>query len=165
MGKLEDTIYENYRQAIAEGDFEQARMATELGKYLREYIDLKHFKDYNTLKVPASQIIGSYFNPFPYSYDPEKGVVKLDTSVITLTETENRLFYLFSKNETKGTDIKVVTKKEIANHLWGTDEYQKSALRLAIFRLRKKIEPDPNNPQILISLPPRGYIFLGNKTE
>lgn len=165
MGKLEDTIYENYRKALEQGDFDQAKKATELGRVIREYVDNNGFKDYSGMKMPASQILGKFFNPLPYTYSPERGTITLDSSVITLTDSENKLFYLFSQNETKGKDIKVITKQQICEHMWDGQPNKPSALRIAIYRLRKKIEPDPDNPQILINLPPKGYIFLGNKLE
>lgn len=163
MGKIEESIYENYRQAISNGDFLQAKKAAQLGQIFKTFANEYSFFDFNSYKVPTSQIIGRYFNPFPYTYDPASGTIELETSVITLTEAENKLFYLFSLNETKGKKIKIISKNAIYSHMWGEIKPKKGALRIAIHRLRKKIEPDPLHPQIIISLPPRGYIFLGNK--
>ena len=165
MGKIEEVIYENYKKAITGGDYDQARRAVELGKVLKNKIDLEQFIDYDSLKVPITQIIGKHFNPFPYKYHEIQGVIELTTVVITLTEQENKLFGLFSRNETKGKSIKVVTKQLIAQHMWGKEFVANSLIRINIWRLRKKIEPDITYPQLLISLPERGYIFLGNKVD
>lgn len=164
MGKIEDTIYENYRQAIADGDFEQAKKAAEFGQILQSFIESNNFRDYHTHKVPTSKLMGKFFSPFSYKYDPERGIVELDSSVISLTASENKLFYLFSMNESKGKDIKVVSALQICKYMWGGNVNQ-GALRIAIYRLRKKIEPDANNPQVILSFPSKGYVFLGNKVS
>jgi len=165
MGKIEDLIYENYKKAIAEGDFDQARRAVDLGKVLKTKVETENFIDYGSLKVPVSSVLGSHFNPLPYKYDPLQGLVELSSTSILLSEIENKLFLLFSQNETQGKLIKIVTKNQIARHLWGSEGYSSSAIRINILRLRKKIEPDLKNPQILLSVPSMGYVFLGNKID
>lgn len=165
MGKIEDIIYENYKKAISEGDFDQAKRAVELGKVLKTKVETEDFVDYGSLKVPVTSVLGTHFNPFPYKYDSLKGLVELSSSSIVLSEIENKLFGLFSQNETQGKFIKIVTKVQIARHLWGRETYSSSAIRINILRLRRKIEPDFKNPQVLLNIPYRGYIFLGNKIE
>ncbi len=165
MGKIEEVIYENYKKAIIDGDYDQAKRATELGKILKAKIEAENFVDYDTLKVPVTKIIGKYFNPFPYKYHQMQGVIELASGAVTLTEQENKLFSLFSQNETQGKSIRVVTKKHIASYMWGEEQVISSLVRINIYRLRNKIEPDPKQPQILISLPSRGYLFLGNKVD
>lgn len=162
MGKIEETIYENYKTAIINGNYDQARKAVELGKVLKDKIDNDSFIDYDSLKIPITKIIGKHFNPFPYKYDQIQGIIELASGAITLTETENRLFHLLSQNETKGKSIKIITRYQISRHLWGK-AVSASLVRLTIYRLRKKIEPDANNPQIILSLANKGYLFLGNK--
>lgn len=165
MGKIEEIIFENYKRAILEGNYEQARRAVELGKILKTKIEREQFIDYDSLKVPTTKIIGKYFNPFPYKYYPAQGIVELTSGIITLTKTENKLFYLFSQNETKGKNIKIVTKRQLSLHMWGKKTVSDNLIRINIFRLRKKVEPDYSQPQILSSLPHGGYIFLGNKVD
>lgn len=163
MGKIEDVIYENYKKSIEDGDLEQASKAVEFAGILKNKIESEGFVDYNSMKVPASRVLGGFFNPLPYKYDPENGVVELPTSAIVLTPSENKLFYLFSNNETRGKDVRIITNEDIAEHMWGQESHCNGAIRIAVYRLRKKLEPDPENPQTLVSLPARGYIFLGNK--
>jgi DNA-binding winged helix-turn-helix (wHTH) protein len=165
MGKIEETIYENYKKSIFEGNYDQAKKAAELGHILKAKIDTEDFQDFDTLKVPISRFIGKYFNPFPYRYDEEQGIIELSTGVITLTGSENKLFSLFSANETKGKDVKIVTKRQISLFVWGEQRVGSTLIRISIMRLRKKIEPDAKNPQILLSIPRKGYIFLGNKVD
>lgn len=164
MGKIEETIYENYKRAIVEGDYDQAKLAAELGQILKQKIELSKFVDYETLKVPITKFIGRYFNPFPYRYDVIRGIVELETGIITLTKLENKIFSLFSENETQGKDIRIITPAEIAQAVWSSNQ-KKSLIRINIMRLRQKLEPDPNNPQILLSVPRKGYIFLGHKVS
>lgn len=158
-------IFENYKKAIIDGNFDQAKRAAKLGKILKSKIETENFIDYESLKVPITQIIGKHFNPFPYKYHPIQATIELATGLIILTRQENKLFSLFSQNETRGKSIKIITKKAISQHMWGSDYAPPALVRINIFRLRAKIEPDPKNPQILISLPHKGYIFLGNKVE
>jgi DNA-binding winged helix-turn-helix (wHTH) protein len=165
MGKIEEVIYENYKKAITEGDYDQARRAVELGKILKEKTEVESFIDYDSLKIPITKVLGKHFNPFPYKYNQLQGTVELASGVITLTETENKLFCLLSQNETKGNDIKIITKSKIAFHIWGGQNVSSNLIRINVLRLRRKIEPDAENPQVLLSLASRGYIFLGNKTQ
>ena len=165
MGKIEEIIYENYKNSIEIGDFEQAKRAIELAQVLKSKVEVEGFLDYDSLKVPGSLILGAFFNPLPYRYNPVDGVVELSTTAITLTESENKLFKLFSQNESKGKNIVVITKSEISKHLWGEKVSSSSAIRIAIYRLRKKIELDTKRPRIIIKMHSKGYVFLGNKVE
>lgn len=165
MGKIEEVIYENYKRAIVEGNYDQARKAAEIGQILKSKIETENFLDFDSLKVPITHFIGKYFNPFPYKYDESQAIIELATGVITLTESENKLFSLFSQNETQGKNVKIVTKNQISQHVWGVEKVKSSLIRISIMRLRKKIEPDVKNPQILLSIPRKGYIFLGNKVD
>lgn len=165
MGKIEDIIFQNYKRALSDGNLDQARKALELATNLKDKVDNHAFIDYDSLKVPTSMVLGQFFNPLPYKYFREKGIVELSTSVIHLTTGENRLFSLFADNQSRGKQICIVTKRQIALHMWGKPQTSSSAIRIAIHRLRCKIEMDPKNPQVLISLSGSGYAFLGNEVQ
>lgn len=165
MGKIEEVIYENYKRAIVEGNYDQARKAAEIGQILKSKIETEDFMDFDTLKVPITHFIGKYFNPFPYKYDESQGIIELSSGVIPLTESEGKLFSLFSQNETQGKNVKIVSKYQISQFVWGIEKAKSSLIRISIMRLRRKIEPDINCPQILLSVPRKGYIFLGNKVD
>ena len=139
MGKIEEIIYENYKKSIEIGDFDQAKRAIELAQALKSKIEVEGFLDYDSLKIPGSLVLGTFFNPLPYRYNPLDGIIELSTTVITLTKSENKLFKLFSQNESKGKNIVILTKEDISKHLWGDTASTPSAIRLAILRLRKKI--------------------------
>ena len=53
--------------------------------------------------------------------------------------------------------------ENIKMYLWGNESISKNAVRIAIKRLRLKIEPDIKSPQMLISVYNKGYIFLGKR--
>jgi len=164
MGKIEETIFANYRHAMENGDFDQARRALELASTLKGKVEIEGFRDYEGLKTPTSLALGQFFNPFPYKYNYKDAIVELESTVIRLTSTENKLFSLFSQNETHGTNVKVVSKEQINYSLWG-GKATGSAVRIAILRLRSKIEMDPKNPQVIINHHSNGYIFLGDKVD
>ncbi len=165
MGLIEESIFVVYRKALEEGDVDQAQKAVELASFLKQKVELEGFRDHNiTTKVP-SPIAGSFFTPYPYRFYPEKGVVVIGNFAVTLTGKENKLFTLFSLNESSGKEIKIVTRFEIKNYLWGNMAISSNAIRIAIRRLREKLEITKDRPQILISVYGRGYIFLGKRVK
>ena len=72
---------------------------------------------------------------------------------VTLTPTEYSLLQHLAVNADK-----VLTHSMILQSVWGS-EYcsEKEYLRVFIGRLRKKIEPDPKNPEYLQTIPGVGY--------
>ena len=54
MGKIEEVIYENYKKAIIDGDYDQAKRATELGKILKAKIEAENFVElrHNSVNHP-----------------------------------------------------------------------------------------------------------------
>jgi len=72
---------------------------------------------------------------------------------IALTPTEFSLLQHLAVNSDK-----VLTHNMILQSVWG-NEYssEKEYLRVFIGRLRKKLEPDPKNPQFIMTIPGVGY--------
>ena len=96
--------------------------------------------DYTPILV-KQQTPAFYINPFTRTFQNEN-----DTAVY-LTAKEFDLFYfLFSH---KG---QVFTKEQLYENIWGYD-YTPDASNLTSFirKLRKKIEPDPDNPQYIVT--------------
>jgi two-component system KDP operon response regulator KdpE len=79
--------------------------------------------------------------------------VKLYDNDLKLTPTEYVLLRFLSRNSEK-----VLTHTQIINELWGPEiEPDPSYLRVYILQLRRKIERDPSNPEILLTEPGVGY--------
>ncbi len=74
---------------------------------------------------------------------------------VKLTPTEYNLFQELVLNANK-----VLTHSMLLRKVWGP-EYgeEKEYLRVFIGRLRKELEPDPENPRYIITIPSVGYQF------
>jgi two-component system response regulator VicR len=74
---------------------------------------------------------------------------------INLTRTEGSILHFLMKNAGR-----VATYSSLAEAVWGED-YPDSveSLRVYIRRLREKIEPDPDNPQIILTKMGVGYML------
>ncbi|MCL2386277.1 MAG: response regulator transcription factor [Defluviitaleaceae bacterium] len=90
--------------------------------------------------------------------DSLKHKVCLNGVALNLTAKEFDLLYFFAKN--KGN---VFTKKQIYRAVW-EDEYafDDNNIMVHIRRLRKKIEPDPENPIFILTVWGVGYKFGGD---
>ncbi len=93
-------------------------------------------------------------------YDQNTDEIKRGASIISdqLTSSELKLLkYLILNNE------RIVSKEEIINAVWSdkttTLGVTDQALDQLIFRLRKKIEKFPNNPEHIITIKGRGFKF------
>ena len=77
----------------------------------------------------------------------------------TLTNLEYRLLLMLY-----GHLNKICDKYEIVESVWGEeyiDEVYDASIEKLVSRLRRKIEPDPSNPQYLITVRGRGYKLAG----
>ncbi len=74
---------------------------------------------------------------------------------VSLSPTEYRLLQYLAVNAGR-----VIVQEELLGKVWGP-EYRESyeGLRVYIWRLRKKIEPDPGNPTYVISKSGVGYML------
>jgi hypothetical protein len=82
---------------------------------------------------------------------------KIDTSGLTAKESLLLEFMVAHEGE-------VVEKDELVRAVWPEDVIFERGIRddsLAqlVRRLRKKIEPDPGDPQLIHTIPGRGYLF------
>ncbi|MCE3226131.1 MAG: Fis family transcriptional regulator [Bacteroidetes bacterium] len=90
------------------------------------------------------------------SIDLSLRVVKKQDEVIKLTSTEYSLLMLFIKNEGK-----VLTHQYLLKEIWGPGYINQSQyLRVFIAQLRKKIETEPNRPQLIVTESGVGYRFI-----
>lgn len=90
--------------------------------------------------------------------DPSRHEVRLENTLIELTAKEFDLLYFLAKN--KG---RVFTKKQIYRAVW-EDEYafDDNNIMVHIRRLRKKIEPEPEKPNYILTVWGVGYKFGGD---
>jgi len=78
---------------------------------------------------------------------------------VKLTVTEYDLLALLVKNEGK-----VLTHQYMLRHVWGPSYLnQLQYLRVFVAQLRKKIETDPNEPELLLTEPGVGYRFVAKE--
>ena len=81
--------------------------------------------------------------------------VTMDNEPLKLTATEYSLLTLLAKN-----DGRVLTHQYILRTIWGPGYTQQSQyLRVFVGQLRKKIEPNPNNPKFIVTESGIGYRF------
>ena len=93
--------------------------------------------------------------------DLNSGMVLSSDSKQTLTAKEYALIEKLYEN--RGN---IVTGDMLCDAAWGEDLYgYENTLMVHIRRLREKIEPEPSNPQFLITVRGLGYKLIGVKDE
>ncbi len=134
-------------------------------QYAEDYI-LKPF-DYGELLARVERVLRRTAGPSPIS-DPlvvvDEGLA-LDFSlseahtpngVVKLSVTEAKLLFHLVRNA--GQTLPVAT---LVAKVWGyADDTGPEALRVAIYRLRRKLEPEPHHPQYLLTERDIGYRFV-----
>lgn len=86
-------------------------------------------------------------------------VIKKKNEIIKLTATEYTLLALFARNEGK-----VLTHQYLLREVWGPGYINQSQyLRVFIAQLRKKIENDPNRPEVIVTESGVGYRFVAKE--
>ncbi len=89
--------------------------------------------------------------------DTERAEVRRNDEIVDLTPTEQKLLFYLIQNCGR-----LLSFEQILENVWGfeyTDE--KGYVRLYIWRLRQKIEPDPSNPRYILTEHGMGYRFEG----
>ena len=99
---------------------------------------------------------GPLFANQELAIDAERLLVTRDGKRVDLTPTELRLLLFLAENVGR-----VLTHRQILDKVWG-DEYSDDAdyVKLFVYRLRHKIEPDPKHPQYILSERGIGYRFV-----
>ena len=92
------------------------------------------------------------------SIDLARHIVTRSSEEIKLTATEFKLVAYLAANADR-----VLTHQAILTHVWGSaDADHVEYLRVYIGQLRKKLEENPEEPQILLTEPGIGYRFISN---
>ena len=91
----------------------------------------------------------------PMTLDAMRHEVVRDGVKVRLTPTESRLLHLLISHTGQ-----VLTTDMIIERVWGYDEAGDSGLvKTHIRHIRQKVEPDPNSPQFIMTVPGVGYTF------
>lgn len=89
--------------------------------------------------------------------DLSRRLVKISETEIHLTPIEYDLLKILASNAGK-----VITHHQLIHSIWGTDKEEHSQyLRIYISQLRKKIEKDPSQPNLILTEPGIGYRLNG----
>lgn len=92
----------------------------------------------------------------PICIDSMHNEVTVYGKVARLTPTESKLLHLLAMNAND-----VCSSEQIVNYVWGYDESGDACLIKAHIRhLRQKVEPDPGNPQFILTVPGVGYTLI-----
>lgn len=86
-------------------------------------------------------------------------LVKLNGQEVKLTGTEYKLLSYLASNRGR-----VLTHQNILTNVWGAaDADHTEYLRVYMRQLRKKLEPDPERPQHIVTEPGIGYRFIADE--
>lgn len=101
------------------------------------------------------------FESGPLRMDFEAHSVFVNNKPVKLTGTEYNLLKLLALNVGK-----LVTQRQILIEVWGPNAVEQSHyLRVYITQIRKKIEADPSNPELIMTEPGVGYRLAQVETE
>lgn len=80
--------------------------------------------------------------------------VKRGEEIIALTPTEFRLLTYLAQSANQ-----TLTRNQLLDAVWGytSEADAEKVVKVYVRRLREKIEPDPSNPQIILTMPGIGY--------
>jgi two-component system, OmpR family, KDP operon response regulator KdpE len=91
----------------------------------------------------------------PLQVDLAQRRVLVNGQEIKITPTEYDLLKIFLKHRGK-----IMTQQMLLNQLWGIGEGKDSHhLHVYVGQLRRKIEPDPLRPSLIVTIPGVGYRF------
>lgn len=89
----------------------------------------------------------------PLRLDPIRREAALNGRLVPMTPIEFRLLLLLARNAGR-----VLTHRHILKEVWGpNDTHQTHTLRVFMAQLRRKLEPDPAHPQLLMTEMGVGY--------
>ena len=110
------------------------------------------------LRRTSSKKATPHEKPITYSsmeIDPQTRLVTVNNHEINLTAKEFDTLWLLAQNPRQ-----VFTRNQVLEQVWGISDYiDPSTVTVHIRRLREKIEPDPSNPQHLLTVWGVGYKF------
>jgi len=110
-------------------------------------------------RVTRPQKSGILFANEELVIDADRLIVTRDGKQVKLTPTELRLLLFLAENGGR-----VLTHRQILEKIWGA-EYADDVdyVKLFVYRLRRKIEPDPKHPKYILSERGIGYRFVSSE--
>ena len=110
------------------------------------------------LRRTSSKKTAAGEKPITYSsmeIDPQTRLVTINEHEFNLTAKEFDTLWLLAQNPRQ-----VFTRNQVLEQVWGISDYiDPSTVTVHIRRLREKIEPDPSNPQHILTVWGVGYKF------
>jgi len=95
------------------------------------------------------------FHAGPLSVDFARRQVQLDSQEVSLTPTEYDLLKVFIIHRGK-----ILTRQMLLKEVWGDKAHARThSLHVYVAQLRQKIEPAPEQPQFILTIPGVGYRF------
>lgn len=111
----------------------------------------------STLKQRASSII----TVGPIRVDSLHNEVSVQGKKARLTPIEGKLLHFLATNANE-----VCVLSQIVSHVWGYDEDgDESLIKAHIRHLRQKIEPEPDKPHYILTVPGMGYTMVRRSAE
>jgi DNA-binding response OmpR family regulator len=106
-------------------------------------------------KWPEEVMARQLFKTGPIEIDFAQHRVTIDGEPVKLTPTEYRLLAYLASNANR-----VLLHRELLRAVWGPEYGEETEyLRVYVRYLRQKLEPDPSNPQYLLTQPGAGYML------
>ncbi len=85
-------------------------------------------------------------------FDKSKGILEKNGEEISLTATQFKILYYLSENINK-----IVSIDRILDNIWKDSYGYENTLITHIYRIREKLEDNPRNPKVLITIKGLGY--------
>lgn len=121
----------------------------------------KMIKKHRVLKQKKNSENNKYYKIGHIEINLDGYSVKVDNKEINLIAKELKILLLFIQNPNK-----VFSADELYNLIWGTESFgDVRTVMVHISNLRKKIERDPSNPQLIQTVRGFGYKFCQPNNE
>ncbi|MFM2353759.1 MAG: hypothetical protein RLZZ608_1165 [Actinomycetota bacterium] len=106
-------------------------------------------------QTEANDVDDSVLSAGTVRMDVEKHQVTVDGAVVPMPLKEFELLELLLRNAGR-----VLTRGQLIDRVWGADYFgDTKTLDVHVKRIRSKIEPDPANPRLLVTVRGLGYRF------
>jgi two-component system, OmpR family, KDP operon response regulator KdpE len=121
----------------------------------RVRVALRHASSRKSLQGTQSKVVKAG----TLTIDLAWHIVKRGDEEVKLTGTEHKLLAYLAANHGR-----VLTHQSILTHVWGQEDADHTEyLRVYMRQLRKKLEPDPERPQYILTEPGIGYRFIADE--